>query len=159
MKSFITAIILLTATIFSVVLNAVYVDNATDALLEAVEAMPSLKTLEEHGLKDDGSDNTQNDKTEAAGDGTLTVPPSEEEIRIQGHKAISDFKKLWEKKRHVLELFVAYENISNIQTAIDQLVIFFEGEYYTDYGAQRAVLITAVKRLNEIEDLSFDSIM
>lgn len=148
MKSFITALVIFVITITFVTANAVYVDNSAKMLSEAALAMPSLEQLRECGL-------TDAEKSEQSSE----YPEESRAAMIEnGKKAISDFIEIWDDRRHTLELFIVYDYIYNIQSTIDQLKDFFDGEFYTDYATQRKVLMSAIERLDETEDLSFDSI-
>ena len=148
MKSFITALVIFVITIALVITNAVYVDNSAKMLSEAANAMPSLDQLREHGLADAEKNNQSSEHPEE----------SRTKMREYGKEVISHFEEIWNKRRHTLELFLVYDYIYNIQSTVDQLKDFFDGEFYTDYATQRKVLLSAIERLRETEELSFDSI-
>ena len=148
MKSFITALVIFVITIALVITNAIYVDNSAKILTEAANAMPSLEQLRECGLTDAEKSNQNSEYPEESG----------KEMREYGINAISHFEEIWNQRRHTLELFLVYDYIYNIQSTVDQIKDFFDGEFYTDYATQRKVLISAIERLAETEELSFDSI-
>ena len=148
MKSFITALIIFAITIALVIANAIYVDNSAKVLTEAANAMPSLDQLRECGLTDAEKSNQNDEYPEE----------SREQMGEYGINAISHFEETWNQRRNTLELFIVYDYIYNIQSTVDQIKDFFDGEFYTDYATQRKMLLSAIQRLGEVEELTWDSI-
>ena len=129
MKAFITSIVILAVVITFVSINAVYVYDTSQQLLEAANALPDLEDLKLNGIKD-GGDSANGGNGDNEGNG---------ENSVNGGNV--------------------YDYIYNIQAAVDQLTDFYAGEYYTDYSTQRNMLITAIKRMQEVEEFSLENII
>lgn len=151
MKAFITSIVILSIVITFVAINAVYVNNTSQQLLDAAYTLPDLEDLRASGVRDGG------DGGNGSSNGENTS--SNNEIISKGKDAIKNFTDIWNKNKNKLGLFIVYDYIHNIQAAVDQLTDFYTGEYYTDYCTQRKMLITAIKRMQEVEEFSIDSII
>ena len=175
MKAFITSIVILAVVITFVSINAVYVYDTSQQLLEAANALPDLEDLKLNGIKDGGdSANGGNGDNEGNGENSVNGGNGENgengnknaenvsetpEIIKSGENAIKNFTDIWNKNKNKLGLFIVYDYIYNIQAAVDQLTDFYAGEYYTDYSTQRNMLITAIKRMQEVEEFSLENII
>ncbi len=154
MKAFITSIVILAVVITFVAINAVYVDNTSQQLLDAAYSLPDLEDLMSNGVKDGGDGGTGENGNTNAENFSET-----HEIISAGEDAIKKFTDIWNKNKNKLGLFIVYDYIYNIQAAVDQLTDFYAGKYYTDYSTQRKMLITAIKRMQEVEEFSLDNII
>ena len=160
MKAFITSIVILAVVITFVSINAVYVYDTSQQLLEAANALPDLEDLKLNGIKD-GGDSANGGNGDNEGNGNINAENVSEtpEIIKSGENAIKNFTDIWNKNKNKLGLFIVYDYIYNIQAAVDQLTDFYAGEYYTDYSTQRNMLITAIKRMQEVEEFSLENII
>lgn len=166
MKAFITSIVILAVVITFVSINAVYVYDTSQQLLEAANALPDLEDLKLNGIKDGGDsanggngDNGGNGENRENGNINAENLSETPEIIKSGENAIKSFTDIWNKNKNKLSLFIVYDYIYNIQAAVDQLTDFYAGEYYTDYSTQRNMLITAIKRMQEVEEFSLENII